>query len=181
MKRRAIISWRANEKVSIVVLWATSNDDQKRAFAGVGRPINEVVWRSSKLNFASRRAEKAAKINATNGSIGCTFKQNVPHDAVAKQEVVSAVSSVKIIVAGATPNVITSANESNSFPIGDDTWSKRATIPSKKSNIAPMIINKKAYLKRAPNAKYTAIHPEMRLLHVSMLGMVFFNLLIIFY
>ena len=44
------------------------------------------------------------------------------------------------MAAGAKPNVISSASESNSFPNGPETLSRRANIPSKKSNTAPMII-----------------------------------------
>ena len=45
---------------------------------------------------------------------------------------------------GASPNVIRSARESNSFPIEELTLSNLATNPSKKSNIAPRIINNDA-------------------------------------
>ena len=38
--------------------------DQKRAFAGVGKPIKVVVWRVSILNLAKRHAEKTAMRNA---------------------------------------------------------------------------------------------------------------------
>ena len=50
----------------------------------------------------------------------------------------------KIIVEGATPKVTTSARESSSLPIGDDTFSRRADMPSKKSNAAPTTIKSKA-------------------------------------
>ena len=40
--------------------YPTTNDAQKSAFAGVGRPMNVVVWRLSMLNFAKRSAENAA-------------------------------------------------------------------------------------------------------------------------
>ena len=45
---------------------------------------------------------------------------------------------------GAKPKVISSANESSSFPMGEETWSRRATIPSKKSKTAPMTMNSSA-------------------------------------
>ena len=45
---------------------------------------------------------------------------------------------------GAKPNVISSASESNSFPNGPDTLSRRANIPSKKSNMAPKMMNRMA-------------------------------------
>ena len=38
----------------------TMSDDQKSAFAGVGKPMNDVVWRVSMLNFAKRQAENTA-------------------------------------------------------------------------------------------------------------------------
>ena len=41
------------------------SDDQKRALAGVGKPMNVDVWRVSILNFASLYAEKTAIRNAT--------------------------------------------------------------------------------------------------------------------
>ena len=53
-------------------------------------------------------------------------------------------SSNRIMVAGATPKVTLSASESSSLPIGDDTFSRRALIPSKKSKTAPMIIHHSA-------------------------------------
>ena len=36
------------------------SDAQKIALGGVARPMKEVVWRSSILNFAKRNAENAA-------------------------------------------------------------------------------------------------------------------------
>ena len=47
----------------------------------------------------------------------------------------------KTIAEGATPNVTSSASESSSLPMGDETPNKRALMPSKKSNTAPMIIH----------------------------------------
>ena len=45
---------------------------------------------------------------------------------------------------GAKPKVISSASESSSFPIGEETCSRRATMPSKKSNTAPITMNNNA-------------------------------------
>ena len=42
----------------------TMSEPQNKALAGVGTPMNEVVCRSSKLNFANRKAEKAAMTKA---------------------------------------------------------------------------------------------------------------------
>ena len=39
---------------------------QKRALAGTGNPMNEVVWRVSMLNLASRRAENTGMSSALN-------------------------------------------------------------------------------------------------------------------
>ena len=50
----------------------------------------------------------------------------------------------KSMADGATPNVTTSAKESNSFPMGEDTFNKRAVIPSKKSKTAPIIMKMNA-------------------------------------
>ena len=38
----------------------TMSEPQNKALAGVGKPMNEVVCLSSRLNFARRKAEKAA-------------------------------------------------------------------------------------------------------------------------
>lgn len=48
----------------------TTSEPQNSALAGVGTPMKEVVWRSSRLNFASLRAEKAAMMKATYGNQG---------------------------------------------------------------------------------------------------------------
>ena len=39
-----------------------SNDDQKMACAGTGKPMKEVVWRASLLNLASRRADPTGMV-----------------------------------------------------------------------------------------------------------------------
>ena len=59
-----------HSKASICRLNPNKRAPQKSALAGVGRPIKEVVWRSSRLNLASRSAEKATKTNAKKGSRG---------------------------------------------------------------------------------------------------------------
>ena len=53
---------------------------------------------------------------------------------------------MKIIEEGATPKVTSSASESSSLPIGDDTPRRRALIPSKKSKTAPRTIKANAIL-----------------------------------
>ena len=54
----------------------------------------------------------------------------------------------------------------------------RALIPSKKSNTAPMMMNKKAMLIWPPRAKTVATQPEIRLQQVRVLGMCFFIIFI---
>ena len=71
---------------------------------------------------------------------------------------------------GAKPKVMSSAKESSSLPIGDDTLSKRADMPSKKSNTAPTIIHNRAMRISPRKALYVAIQPEIRLQHVIEFG-----------
>ncbi len=77
---------------------------QNKALAGVGMPINELVCRSSILNLARRKAEKTGTKNPAN--------ENQKGNALS-------VITEKINTPGATPKLITSANESSSFPIGE--------------------------------------------------------------
>ena len=79
------------------------------------------------------KAEKAAMMNAVYGMIPrigsmisgyCTSRNRLNNMAL-----------------GATPNVTTSAKESNSLPMGEDTPNALATIPSKKSKMAPKRMN----------------------------------------
>ena len=114
----------------------TMSEPQKRALAGVGNPMKEVVCRSSRLNFASLSAEKAAMMNAVNGRYLAIGSIAVGYSIW--------LISVKIIIAGAAPKVMSSASESSSFPMGEDTCSNLATIPSKKSNPAPMSMKSRA-------------------------------------
>jgi hypothetical protein len=81
------------------------------------------------------------------------------------------------MVAGANPKVMSSASESSSFPIGELTPRSRALIPSKKSNVAPMIIQVKDISAFPPKAKAVAMQPEMRLQHVIVLGMCLLKLM----
>ena len=74
------------------------------------------------------------------------------------------------MAAGASPKVMSSARESSSLPIGDDTCSNLAEKPSKKSKRAPMMIKTKANTKSASKANLVANAPEMRLQQVIELG-----------
>jgi hypothetical protein len=85
-----------------------------------------------------------------------------------------------ITVAGARPNVISSAKESICTPRGDDTLNKRATIPSKKSNTAPNTINSIALSNFPEKAITQATHPEKRLQQVIVLGICFFTDILFF-
>ena len=58
----------------------------------------------------------------------------------------------------------------------EDTWSRRAVIPSKKSKTAPMIMKSNAVVKSPWKAKYVAMQPEMRLQQVIVFGICFFNI-----
>ena len=83
------------------------------------------------------------------------------------------VSSKPTMAAGASPKVMSSASESSSLPIGDDTWSSRALMPSKKSKAAPITIHRSAMSTLPEKAWNVAIHPAMRLQDVSVLGIIF--------
>ena len=48
----------------------TMREPQKRALAGVGRPMKPKACRSSRLNFARRKAENAAMMKARKGMNG---------------------------------------------------------------------------------------------------------------
>lgn len=81
------------------------------------------------------------------------------------------------MVAGATPKVTSSASESSSLPIGDETCSRRALMPSKKSNTAPMIIHNNAIFGFPPKANDVAMQPETRLQQVIVFGICFLILI----
>lgn len=115
-----------------------ANELQKRALAGVGIPMNELVCRSSKLNLASLSAEKT---DIRNAQYGISF--DIPN---INSGIFTSLNREKTIAEGASPNVILSANESSSFPIGEETFNNLADIPSKKSNTAPNTINNIAFL-----------------------------------
>ena len=100
------------------------------ALAGAGSPRNDDVCRMSRLNLASRHAAASGISKAIYDS----------HDGLARSCIMW-----KRINPGAMPEVTRSAKESSSLPIGDETFSKRATIPSKKSNSIPKAIKMAAY------------------------------------
>ena len=72
--------------------------------------------------------------------------------------------------AGNKPKLITSASESSSLPMGEDTLSKRATNPSKKSNTQAAHTKYAAGTPRSSNKKTMPKHPQIRLQQVRKLG-----------
>ena len=81
-----------------------------------------------------------------------------------------------VIAAGAKPNVIKSAKESNSFPIGEDVLSNRAENPSKKSKTAPQKIRNTAHSKSINCVVETIMEPtpHNKLHNVMQLGICLF-------
>ena len=90
------------------------------ALAGVGNPLKESVCVSSMLKIAKRSAEKIAIENERKG----------------KMSPASVFQNLYITTAGNNPKLITSARESNSFPIGEETFRDLAANPSMKSKPA---------------------------------------------
>ena len=139
------------------------------ALAGVGSPMNDDVWRSSRLNFARRYADRAGIRNAV------YFKKFILSLLRVRLFIMP-----KTIKAGATPKVTTSAKESSSLPMGDCTFSNRATMPSKKSNTAPRNMNAAARSRFIFMACQVAKAPQVRLDNVIVFGMCFFIIVWVF-
>ena len=113
--------------------WApTTNDPQNKALAGVGSPMNEVLCLGSMLNLPSRNAENTAMMKAVYGKMSAMDCMNAGY--------CTSLNSENTMADGAKPNVMSSANESSSFPNGPETLNNRANIPSKKSNVAPRMM-----------------------------------------
>ena len=135
--------------------------------AGVGKPIKELVCLSSILNLASLSAENTAIINAKYGMYGW----KIVNDSGKR---VYLLSKIKTATDGATPKLISSASESNSFPISEYAFYSRAAIPSKKSNIAANITQNTTQKKAPSKAIIIAILPENKFMEVMVLGICFF-------
>src|SRR5690606_9268565 len=71
---------------------------------------------------------------------------------------------------GNNPKLTTSASESSSFPIGELTFSSRATNPSKKSNTPASHTKYAAGMSRPSRTKTTPKQPQIRLQHVKKFG-----------
>jgi len=126
--------------------------------AGIGSPLKYLLCDSSMLNRARRHAPASAIMN---GSTKIHFSRKVS----------GGMAASSIFIArkdGTNPNVTQSASESSCFPSGDDTFNRRATMPSKKSNTAAM------KMKRHANSILEvtkAMHPQSKLPRVMKLGM----------
>jgi len=109
------------------------NAPQNKPFAGTGNPRNEDVCLLSTLNLANRTAAKVGIKKATSGIF---ILYGTPTEEFNKNEY--------MMNPGATPKLITSANESNCAPRGEYDFNKRATNPSRKSKHAANIMNTNA-------------------------------------
>ena len=122
-----------------------------------------VDCRSSMLNFAKRYAD----INAMNNGIRQIRLE-------LSEKTACVFNSSTVINEGASPNVTTSARESSSFPIGDDTFKALAVNPSKKSNIAPAMISNDGSIGMVEPfksyRKYIANMPQSRFDNVRTFG-----------
>ena len=97
----------------------------KSASAGVGSPLNSVVW-SVVLKIASLIADKIIIKNAKYGK---------------NSFVVFSEISENIMNVGARPKLTTSERESSSLPNSDFAFKRRAVKPSRKSKTEAMKIN----------------------------------------
>ena len=113
---------------------ATISADQKMAWAGTGRPMNEVVWRVSMLNFANRSAENIGMAKADSSS-----NLHV-HDSFHERLYNKLSIKLNSIIPGATPKLTISDSESSSLPMGEYALRRRAASPSEKSKTAAMRI-----------------------------------------
>ena len=53
-----------SESLKPACCFIKGNEPRNNALAGTGNPINEVVWRVSRLNFASRTADRIGIMKA---------------------------------------------------------------------------------------------------------------------
>ena len=83
-------------------------------------------------------------------------------------------SSMNATAPGVRLDVIRSANESSSLPIGDCTFKALAVAPSQKSNNTPIITNSIVMLQFPSNAIKVAIMPQAILDNVIIFGICFF-------
>ena len=149
----------------------TGNEAQKIAFAGVGNPINDSLWRVSTLNFASRKPEKTGINNTVDKNKICSelrlkLKSEISETPKNKPVFIR----LKAMAAGAIPKLIRSASESNSFPISEYAPNARAVIPSRKSNTAAMKIKYADHNGNPSNDKIIDKLPDNKFKEVIKLG-----------
>jgi len=115
----------------------SGNDATNNPTAGVGTPLNPYRWVVSKLNFASRYADAAARIKAGSNQAKATSR---PFSSFIKLSL----NNWYKITEGQTPKLTTSARESSCLPISEDASNSLDTKPSKKSTTAAAKINRDA-------------------------------------
>jgi len=125
------------------------------AWAGVGTPINESLWRASILNFARRMADK-------------TVNARPIHDHAPAPE---AVNKFFIKIPGNTPKLTISASESSSLPMELDTFNILALKPSKKSNTQADQTNQAVGISGLVNEQIIPTQPHNKFPDVNALGM----------
>jgi len=147
---------------------AITNETTANAFAGVGKPLNEVVCESSMLNFASR---SAAQTGITAGS----RRINIAPDPIVSENQVPFVAREEFrswykIIAGATPKLTTSARESSSLPISEYAFRSLAESPSRKSKIIATSMSQEAFTISPLRVKTMDMNPAVRLSDVMKFG-----------
>ena len=126
-----------------------------KACAGVGTPMNESFCRISILNFAKRMAAK-------------TDNDKPSHDHCPAPVFIN---KFLIKIPGNTPKLTTSAKESNSFPIGLETFNILALAPSRKSKTQAAQTNQAVGISGLVKEQIIPAHPHNRFPDVNAFGM----------
>lgn len=129
----AISNTPSEERASIPCCHSMPSEAQRSDPAGVGSPQNSTVCVSSMLNLARRSAENAARTNTPYPSFQASGSQQ---GSVCRQ-------TCQSTAAGASPEVMTSANESSCTPIAEGECNRRATKPSKNRTRFPRLSARK--------------------------------------
>ncbi len=135
--------------------------------------MKEVVCRSSRLNLANRKRREGSNDESHVWQPWAQRLQPTPDTPSQRAERIRWWQAPR-------QRLHRQPAKSSSLPIGDETCSKRALIPSKKSKVAPMIIHNKAISGFPPKANDVAMQPDIRLQHVIVLGICFFMLIFYF-
>ena len=172
--------WIRSEKKEISeYIKINGNEITNIAIAGVGKPINEVDWRSSKLKLANLYAAATGNKKPINGINWISDKLQVDISPFSTKLVAKEFSLIAFSInwyitkPGATPEVTISARESNCFPNSLFTFNIRAANPSKKSKKIPINTNKAAICKLFKEAAKTATTPQNRFSSVIKFGICF--------